>query len=71
MTRAISDRMATTRATAGDAPITSGVDVAVSSTDSAPGSVVGTRSVGGALEVNVYGKQLRLNASHRKGYTLF
>ena len=45
-TRAISDRMATTRVTAGDAPITFGVDVAISSTDSAPGSAVGTRSKG-------------------------
>ena len=45
-TRAILDRMATTRATAGDVPITSGVDVAISSTDSAPSSAVGTRSRG-------------------------
>ena len=51
-TRAISDRMATTRATAVDAPTTSGVDVAISSTDTAPDSVVGTHSGGGALEVN-------------------
>ena len=54
MTRAVSDRMVTTRATAGDVPITSGVDVAVSSTDSALSSVVGTRSGEAATEVNFF-----------------
>ena len=52
--RAISDRMATTRATTGDAPITSGVDVAISSTETAPGWVVGTRSRRGAAKVDLF-----------------
>ena len=58
MTRAISDRMVNIRATAGDVPITSGVDMAVSSTDFAPNLAVGTRSRGCADLVSEAGREI-------------